>query len=231
MSTRRLEYEGINAPSRASISSTFPHIDVAQSRSSTMPTASMPPTISQASALATSSQIAADLIQLTRSGQNVPSAAAFSRQTSLPPRPNIVSKASSTQPSSRTPVTYLSEVEAAILRSNVPINVNETEEITVLGQRGIWANKAEVANWKGVIPISQYAINEDGTPQVITKRTEQKITYIQVSLKLLFSFEYSSQMKFNNSKTYEFIWEFKFSKIRFFKDLFNSFYPLDFASF
>jgi hypothetical protein len=184
MSSRQLEYERITASSRASTSSQYPSIDVAQSRSSTMPTAPIPPTISQASALATSAQIAADLIQLNHSGQRVPSAAAFSRQPGLPPRPNLVSKASTSHSgaaaaSASTPVTYLSEVEAAILRSSVPINVNETEEITVLGQRGIWANKSEVANWKGVIPISQYAINEDGTPQVITKRTEQTLTYIQ----------------------------------------------------
>lgn len=42
------------------------------------------------------------------------------------------------------PTGYLSEVEAAILRSTVPINLNETEEITVNGQRGIWANRSEV---------------------------------------------------------------------------------------
>lgn len=39
---------------------------------------------------------------------------------------------------------YLSDVESAILRSSVPINLSETEEITVNGQRGIWANRSEV---------------------------------------------------------------------------------------
>ena len=38
----------------------------------------------------------------------------------------------------------LSSVEQAILRSQVPIEINESEEITVNGQRGVWANKAEV---------------------------------------------------------------------------------------
>ncbi len=47
----------------------------------------------------------------------------------------------------------LSSVEAAILRSTIPIDIVETEEITVNGQRGIWANRAETINWKGVIPI------------------------------------------------------------------------------
>lgn len=43
-------------------------------------------------------------------------------------------------------INYLSEIETAILRSSVPINLNETEEITVNGQRGIWANRSEVTN-------------------------------------------------------------------------------------
>ena len=75
--------------------------------------------------------------------------------------------------------TYLSEVEQAILRSTVPININEIEEITVLGQRGIWANKNEVVNWKGVYPLNQYVINEDDNPEIITKRSQETLTYIQ----------------------------------------------------
>ena len=43
---------------------------------------------------------------------------------------------------------YLSEIEASILRSTVPITVNETEEISVIGQRGIWANRSEVISKK-----------------------------------------------------------------------------------
>ena len=74
---------------------------------------------------------------------------------------------------------FLSQVEAAILRSTVPIDINETEEITIQGQRGIWANKQEVVNWKGVIPISEYIINEDSNPEIITKKTQQNIEYIQ----------------------------------------------------
>lgn len=73
----------------------------------------------------------------------------------------------------------LSAIEEAILRSNVPIDINETEEINVQGQRGIWANKAEVVNWRGMMPIQQYAINEDSNPEVITKKTLQNIIYIQ----------------------------------------------------
>lgn len=73
----------------------------------------------------------------------------------------------------------LSEVEAAILRSTVPIDVNETEEITVNGERGIWANKTETLNFRGVIPISHYAINDDPNPEIIRKKTDQKLVYQQ----------------------------------------------------
>ena len=73
----------------------------------------------------------------------------------------------------------LSEIEAAILRSSEPVIINETDEIEVLGQRGIWANKAEVVNWRGEIPISEYLINEDANPEVITKRSQQILEYLQ----------------------------------------------------
>lgn len=73
----------------------------------------------------------------------------------------------------------LSEVESSILRSTMPININETEEITVLGQRGVWANKEETINWKGVIPIESYSINQDENPEIIMKRFSQKMNYVQ----------------------------------------------------
>lgn len=71
---------------------------------------------------------------------------------------------------------YMSQVEAAILSSmNQPININETEEITVLGNKGIWANKAEMISWKGAIPIKQYSINVLANSEVITKKNTQKL--------------------------------------------------------
>jgi hypothetical protein len=80
------------------------------------------------------------------------------------------------------PSTYLSAIEAAILRSTVPIDLQPSdadEIINVGGHRGIWLNKNEVENWRGSMPISAYAINEDATPEIITKRTQQNLTYIQ----------------------------------------------------
>jgi uncharacterized membrane protein YgcG len=78
---------------------------------------------------------------------------------------------------------YLSAIEQSILRATVPIEVNETENLTVSfkGQQetGLWTNRQEVINWRGVIPITEYIINEDMNPEVITKRTEQQLVYIQ----------------------------------------------------
>lgn len=74
---------------------------------------------------------------------------------------------------------FLSEIESAILRSIHPIELNEYEEITVNGERGIWANRAEVAQWRGQIPIIEYPINEDACPEVVTKRTQQTLDYTQ----------------------------------------------------
>ena len=52
---------------------------------------------------------------------------------------------------------FVSDIENAILKSvDIPIQVHETEEITALGQRGIYVNKSEVDNWKGPLPISGF---------------------------------------------------------------------------
>ena len=76
-------------------------------------------------------------------------------------------------------VTFLSEIEQLILRATNPVEISETEELTVLGQRGLWINRAEVNAWRGDIAIGEYRIHEDANPQVITKRVEQVLEYVQ----------------------------------------------------
>ena len=73
----------------------------------------------------------------------------------------------------------LSAIETAILRANNPLEFKEAESLTVVGQTGQWINKEEILNWRGVIPITQYLINEDSNPEVIRKRTEQQLIYEQ----------------------------------------------------
>ena len=141
------------------------------------------------------SRIAADLIELQNRGLSRQSAsAAIARSTSAlqiqqrncpnyqPPAPRSPpcnQPCNQPQPCRNEPCaasqTFLSSVESAILRANVPIEVNETEEITVNGERGIWANRAEVNNWKGCVPLGEYQINVDPNPEVITKRACQML--------------------------------------------------------
>jgi hypothetical protein len=78
-----------------------------------------------------------------------------------------------------TSASAFSAVESAILRASNPVEFNEDESLTVHGQTGIWVNKAEVLNWKGILPISHYQINEDLNPQVIRKQTDQQLIYEQ----------------------------------------------------
>lgn len=75
---------------------------------------------------------------------------------------------------------YLSKVEQDILRSNLPIDLNEDfEEITINGEKGILMNKSEISDWRGELPLNNYAINEDKDPEVIHKRTNHQILYKQ----------------------------------------------------
>lgn len=73
---------------------------------------------------------------------------------------------------------YLSEIEKEILRSTAPILLNYTDEITVFGQRGLWANKLEVLNWKSEISLDKYQLNEDQNPEIIVKKLKDSIEYI-----------------------------------------------------
>ena len=72
-----------------------------------------------------------------------------------------------------------SRIEEAILRSNEPINVNETEETMALGHRGVWVNRSEVLNWRGPVPINEYKLNDDPNPEVINKTVNQPVEYNQ----------------------------------------------------
>lgn len=73
----------------------------------------------------------------------------------------------------------MSEIEKSILRSQVPITISEAEEISILGQHGIWLNKKESDNWKGEVPLSQYPINMDSDPEILTKKSQQNIEYVE----------------------------------------------------
>lgn len=72
---------------------------------------------------------------------------------------------------------FLSKFEAELLRTNSPLESNETEELTVFGNRGIWVNREEIANWNG--NINEYVLNEDSNPEIVEKKVQTALHYIQ----------------------------------------------------
>ena len=72
---------------------------------------------------------------------------------------------------------YLSNIEASILRANFPIKTEEPEEFDVVGEKKL--NRKEALNWKVEIPLSKYSLNEDKKPKIIKKKFENKLVYIQ----------------------------------------------------
>lgn len=86
----------------------------------------------------TSNQIASDLIAMLGTNTSPNSStrnSSFSNGRATLAMPSTAS----------VPGSFLSEIETAILRSSeTPIHLEETEELTVLGERGIWANRSEV---------------------------------------------------------------------------------------
>jgi hypothetical protein len=167
---------------------------------------------------AVSNRIALDLLELLRSSSAVanPSqlAQAVATLSSTSSSYPMMVSATASLPTysarhgaSSSSAQMLSDVEAAILRSSEPVNLSELDEIEVLGQRGIWANKNEVLNWKGALPINEYRINEDANPEVITKRSQQTIQYIQgkkIRIILFFAFKIKSHLV-NHLKTISFM--------------------------
>lgn len=88
------------------------------------------------------------------------------------------------QYNSHTLSSYESEMEQAILSAIDPIDIDgfDNEQIEVNGECGIWANKAEVAEWQQsnrALPLGEYKINQDVNPVVITKHSNRCIEYVQ----------------------------------------------------
>ncbi len=76
---------------------------------------------------------------------------------------------------------YLSQFEKVILNSSSPIPTKATsaQTIQILGQRGIWLNDFESGQWKGQIPISEYKISTDTNFEIIKKRSNSQLNFIQ----------------------------------------------------
>lgn len=73
----------------------------------------------------------------------------------------------------------LSAVEAAVLRSKRPLSIEETEEVVALGERGVYLNRAEAAEWRGDLALAEYTLNEDASPELVLKQSLERVEYVQ----------------------------------------------------
>jgi hypothetical protein len=124
-------------------------------------------------------RIARDLLQLSTAAGSRASTAAASGYAASPSFVSSVSAASSSAAAQSVNQQYLSDLERQILNAKSPLSVQSSEEIEVNGLKGQYLNKSEVVNWKGDLPIEEYEINVDEEPEVINKKANQKLEYVQ----------------------------------------------------
>ena len=78
---------------------------------------------------------------------------------------------------------FTSAIEEIIVNSKEPIKIEDSSPITANGFTGDWINKSENLKFKGIIPIEEYPIFNDATPEMMQKKQEncvkvsQQITY------------------------------------------------------
>ena len=60
-----------------------------------------------------------------------------------------------------------------------PLPFDQTDQFESGDVRGILLNKAEIVNWQGEQPLDQYSLNNDASPQVISKKPTNKMHYKQ----------------------------------------------------
>jgi hypothetical protein len=73
----------------------------------------------------------------------------------------------------------LGGVTSRIVNSSVPLDVSTTETVTVHGETGILANREDISNWNGPVALSEYPINEDPNPEIVHKKSDHQISYVQ----------------------------------------------------
>lgn len=118
-------------------------------------------------------QISSDLVRFTTSNKRTKSI----RGDSVNFRKELEGNAR--KKSNRSVDEILNDFETSILRATQPIEISDDDEITVLGEKGIWVNKKEAKDWKGSVDLSDYQLLEDSNPKVIKKKNSQSLEYIK----------------------------------------------------
>lgn len=69
--------------------------------------------------------------------------------------------------------------ESIIDSLNFPFESNETQEININGQKGVWLNKKDILDWKQQSCINDYKLNDDPNPEIINKTLGIPVEYTQ----------------------------------------------------
>lgn len=72
-----------------------------------------------------------------------------------------------------------SEIELKILRSNVPLNFENQEQIKYENENFLLLNKHEIDNWNENNKLAQYPLNKDSKPLVFNKKSINQLEYVQ----------------------------------------------------
>jgi hypothetical protein len=74
---------------------------------------------------------------------------------------------------------YKSQIEQQVLNAQKPLpqasNFDESDLISVNGERGYLANKSVISQWRGALPLDQYPINQDPNPEIIVKKATPSV--------------------------------------------------------
>ena len=94
-------------------------------------------------------------------------------------KPKLPKRASPRKTSEKLIYADNSSMATKIVNSKFPIEIDESELITVNDLTGIYANKSDEKDWNGIVPIRSYTVNVDSNPEIMHKNIKDVINYKQ----------------------------------------------------
>lgn len=73
----------------------------------------------------------------------------------------------------------LSDIELKILRSTVPLDFENVDQINYNNENFLLLNKTEIQGWRGSTSLDQYVLNNDPDPLIINKKPTNQLSYVQ----------------------------------------------------
>ena len=78
------------------------------------------------------------------------------------------------------------ELSNRIITSISPLDLTATSQISIQRNTGLHLNEQEDQQWHGTVELSEYPMNVDPTPEVVHKKLDQTVNYVQpITIKYL----------------------------------------------